>query len=104
MLGLQTYFTKKKKKNYKLIDVAQHNWVSQNLNFSHIRSCCATSVCKFFFIKCICKPSILLWIILINIANPSLRKIMPKKVAIEYKLMVKIELMNYTIYFKQTNL
>jgi hypothetical protein len=29
---------------------------------------------------------------------------MPKKVAIEYKLMVKIELINYTIYFKQTNL
>jgi hypothetical protein len=50
ILGLQTNLQ---------TDVAQHNWVSQNLNLSHIQSCCATLVCKFFFfVKFVCKPSI----------------------------------------------
>ena len=54
MLGLQTHFTKKVLQ----IDVAQYDWVSQNLNLYHIQLCCDTLVCKSFFVKCACKPSI----------------------------------------------
>jgi hypothetical protein len=54
MLGLQTHFTKKLLQ----IDMAQNDWVSQILNLSHIQSCCATLVCKSFFVKCVYKPSI----------------------------------------------
>ena len=56
MLGLQTYFTKKKKNLQ--IDVTQYDWISQNLNLSHIQSYCATSICKIFFVKYVCKPDI----------------------------------------------
>jgi hypothetical protein len=67
MLCLQTYFTKKKKKKLLQTNVAQYDWVSQNLNLSHIQLYCATSICKIFFffiffLKCVYKPNISLFL------------------------------------------
>jgi hypothetical protein len=58
MLGLQNILKKKKKKKLLQSDVAQHDWISQNLDSSPFQSCCATSLCKCFFYKIFRKPSI----------------------------------------------